>query len=784
MKPAVLSRAIKNINNKTNKRAAGVYLSSLLFTSFALVSHAQEKTEKLDTIVVKGTNQSRYEFKQAESVTGFRANIDELPRTVQVIPEQIIRDQNATNLTDVLSNAAGVTRAHGFGGAETQVNIRGFTNSRTFVNGNPVSDRFNIDVDDIERAEVILGPASILHGQVSPGGLINIVTKTPQKESAHALQFGFDENGQKKFSLDTTGPLSDTLQYRLVVSGENSDSFREVTTAEGTSDNGRESYSISPSISFTPDEYNTFTLRYNHTEQRLQIDRGTVALENADGSFSIADDIPRDRRLGSEFDERDSEDDRIQLDWKHVFNDSWINKFTIGYYKKEFNDFQARPATGFSSTPANNTLLGILGAGPTSAVQASNGFLGRTQDSNLDVEETDLFISNSLVGDFELAGIENTLYVGVNYFERIIKNTDGFALVDASAIAGPDVFFPEINVIDINSAAQPTLELSEQTPVSANDSTLKEFGFSIQNLSYLTDDLKLLVGLRYDRFDFENDTTSFFETGPSALPGSLRTLTTPSEGSVDSDNDNVSGQAGILYDINDNFSVYASYSESFTPNVPEVTAGVDLTSLDLDPEDAKQFEVGFKSTFFNDGLHLGVSVYELERENVLRFENLQALLNGEERTRGVDITSSVQITEGLNILASFSYLDSEIVDDNDNGDDNGNTPFSIPDEKVRIWGSYEFQGGSLAGLGLGLGAEYVGERFGNNANTFTLPSYTTVDTALWGYITAPGKTRVRLQAGVRNLFDREFFPANGSGSNLRINVGEPRTEYVTARLEF
>ncbi len=780
----MLSKAIKNINNKKNKRVASAYLSSLFFASFTFVSHAQEKTEELDKIVVKGANQSRYEFKQAESATGFKANVDELPRTIQVIPEQIIRDQNATNLTDVLSNAAGVTRAHGFGGAETQVNIRGFTNSRTFVDGNPVSNRFNIEVEDIERAEVILGPASVLHGQVSPGGLINIVTKSPQKESAHAIQFGLDENGQKKFSVDTTGPLSDTLQYRLVVSGEDSDSFREITTTDGTSNNGRESYSISPSISFTPDEYNTFTLRYNHTEQRLQIDRGTVTVEDANGNISIAD-IPRDRRLGSDFDERDSDEDRIQLDWEHVFNDSWINKFNIGYYKKEFDDFQARPAVGFNSVPANNSLLAILGATPTTdGVRASNGLLGRTQDTNLGVEETDFFITNSLVGDFTIGGIENTLYIGANYFERTIDNTDGFALVDASAVAGAGVFLPEINIININSATQPVLTRSEQTTISANDSTLKEFGFSIQNLAYLTDNLKLLTGIRYDRFDFENDTTSFFENGPNALPGSLRQLNAPAENTVDSTNDNVSGQAGVLYDINDNFAVYASYSESFTPNFPGVTAGVNLSNLDLDPEDANQFEIGFKSKFFDDGLRLGVSIYELERENVLRFDNLQALLNGEERTRGVDITSSIQVTEGLNILASFSYLDSEIVDDNDDGSDNGNTPFSIPDEKLRIWGSYEFQEGSLAGLGLGLGAEYVGERFGNNENTFTLPSYTVVDTAVWGYISAPGKARVRLQAGIRNLFDREFFPANGSGDNFRINVGEPRTAYVTARLEF
>ena len=115
----------------------------------------------LEALSVAGTPLSRYDFDQASSATGFIADVDDLPRSVQVLPEQLILDQNASNLTDVLVNAPGVTRSHGFGGATTQVAIRGFVNNHLFVDGNPVSPQFNIDVVNLERVEVVQGPASI-----------------------------------------------------------------------------------------------------------------------------------------------------------------------------------------------------------------------------------------------------------------------------------------------------------------------------------------------------------------------------------------------------------------------------------------------------------------------------------------------------------------------------------------------------------------------------------------------------------------------------------------------
>ncbi len=780
MKKTALARVI---SWEMQRKVAGVWVASLLAAPVAMAE--EEVAEEADTVVVYGTELSRYEFDEAESATGFNADVDELPRSIQVLPEQLILDQNTNDLNDVLVNAAGVTRAHGFGGTELDVKIRGFSNGHIFVDGNPVSNRHNTDVANVESAEVILGPASVLHGQVSPGGLINIITKKPQKESAHSIQAEFDEHGKRKLVLDSTGSLSDTLQYRVVVSGEDSETFRQVSTAEGTVDSKRESLTIAPSVSYTPDEQNTFTLRFSHMAQELPIDRGTVALDDGNGNLTIAD-IPRERRLGSEFDLRDSEENRIQFDWDHELDNSWVNRLKVGYNEKKFDDYQTRPLFGTATTPAdfdNELALAMAGLMPSSV--QPNGLLGRWTDSNLDVTESDLFLSNSITGDYTIGGIDNILYLGGNYTRRKVEHHDGFGLVDTPAALqgmGLSPFMPDLTVIDINSGTQAANRRIEQTVVGSSDETHEEFGLSIQNLAYVTDRLNVLAGLRYDRYELDKTNTTLYKF---AAQNTFDQLDDPEAVRIDSSNDNISGQAGALFRITDDVSVYASYSESFTPNYPDITAGVLSFSGDFDPEEAKQFEVGMKSSLMDDKLRVTLSAYELSRENVMTFENLQARLNGEERTKGLDISATMQFIPGLNVLASYSHMDAEIVDDNsDSLNLEGNTPYNVPDNKARIWGSYEFQSGDLAGLGFGMGAEYVGDRFGNNNNTFELPGYTIYDAAAWYYVPVGAGKKLRLQGGIKNLTDKTYYPANGSGNAYRINVGDPRTLYLTARLEF
>ncbi|MCW8127254.1 TonB-dependent siderophore receptor [Microbulbifer halophilus] len=725
-----------------------------------------ESPERVETVVVYGTDMNKYVFDRSEAATGFDADTDELPRSVQVIPEQVILDQNAETLTDALRNAAGVTRAHGFGGAEDQFLIRGIANNHLFVDGNPVGARHRVDVSNIAQVEVVKGPASILHGQVSPGGIINVVTKKPRAQAATSVQFDMDEHGGRELTLDSTGRLgSDSLLYRTVVAAEDSETFREVNTADGTEATSVERLSISPSVTWMPTERDQVTFRVSFNDQELPIDRGTVALAGENGELGMAD-IPRQRRLGSEFDIRDSRDLLVQVDYDHDFDNGWSNRFKVGAFEKKFDDYQTRPAAGLDSSLNFN--LGAVTA---------NGMLVRTHDGNLDVTEKDLFISDSLSGTFGIGGVDNSLYVGANYYRRGVDHTDAFALTGAGV---PGVYTFDVDIVDIRADEQPPLAAPKsQTAVSRNDEVTHEAGLSVQNLAQLTERLNLLAGLRYDYFEREVEQTAYYT---ALSPVTFMENAMPEKSEESDHNDNLSGQLGLLYEMVPGVSTYGAYSESFQPNYTDITAGV-TSPENLDPEKARQVEFGVKSQFLDDRARLSLAWYDLERRNVAKAENLQLRLNGEEESRGVELEGSLQLVDGMNLIFSYARVDAEIVDDGEEARDNeGNTPFGVPEDSARVWGTYEFTAGSLRGLGLGAGAVYTGSRQGDDANNWTLPSYTVFDFAGWYYLPVSADSQIKLQAGVKNLTDEEYYPANLSA--FRINVGEPRTVYASVRYEL
>jgi len=773
MKKTILSRLISRAVQRQIIGASALFLT----IPMAIASDsATEEASGIETLTIQGTALSRYEFHEAESATGFKADISEIPRTVQVIPEQLVLDQNAQNLNDVLSNSAAVTRSDGFGGTETEVNIRGIGNQYLFVDGSPVNPRYNIDVANIESVEVVLGPASILHGQVSPGGLVNVVTKKPQKESAHSIQVELDEHGKQKLTLDSTGSLSDTLQYRFIVSDEDSETYRKVTTQDGTFDQKSKGFTIAPSLTYTPNDKNTFTLRLSHSEQESPIDRGTVAVNDGNGNYSIAD--ISENALNSEHDIRDSKDTLIQLDWDFEFDNGWTNQFKVGYYEKDFNDYQTRGIAGFSTGTiddygnATSIITAALGGILVGSTQASNDLLARRVDFN-DQALSDFFLSDSIFGDYELGGVDNTLYVGVNFHSQKLDETDGLAFTD---YFGNTVI--DLNAIDINDPEHASNTKLEGTDISNSETRTNEFGLSIQNLTSVTDKLNILAGLRYDIYEITGESTTYYTTNNSIL---YTEVSDPEAVDIDSSNDNLSMQFGIIYDLFDELSVYGSYAESFTPNFPSVTEGV--YSGDFDPETAKQFEVGFKSSLLNDKLRVSLSAYQLERKNVATVDsNLNTVLNGKTESKGVDLSTTMQFFDGLNVLASYSYIDAELTKANQEAND-GNTPYNIPKHKGRAWGSYEIQAGRFAGLGFGLGGEYVSDRFGNDANTFSLPSYTIYDAAVWYYLPLGKDMQLRLNVGVKNLTDETYYTASGSNT-FRVSQGDPRTIYTTARLEF
>ncbi|MBD2677465.1 MULTISPECIES: TonB-dependent siderophore receptor [Nostoc] len=325
-------------------------------------------------------------------------------------------------------------------------------------------------------------------------------------------------------------------------------------------------------------------------------------------------------------------------------------------------------------------------------------------------------------GNFNIGASEHKLLVGAEYNKYRSQFTGNLA------------FFGNIDL------ANPTFDVpipTQLTPSSANFSD-SNWGVYIQDFVKLGQ-FRLLAGLRYGGFEFIN-------------------------GGVAQQEDNfISPSIGLVYRLTDSASIYASFSQSTEPQFGLLSDG----GL-ADPRKATQYEVGAKVNLLDDRLSVTAALFQLEQTNIAQTDPTNPdfnILVGDIRSRGFELDVKGKVTENLSLIAAYTYLDSEITTSVVPGQQ-GNRPINTPEHSLGLYGKYEFTEGSLRGLSLGTGLVYVGEREGDNENSFQLPSYVRVDLGAAYKI-----NNLTFRLAVENLLDIRY--ASGSNNAANITQGSP-----------
>jgi iron complex outermembrane recepter protein len=278
-------------------------------------------------------------------------------------------------------------------------------------------------------------------------------------------------------------------------------------------------------------------------------------------------------------------------------------------------------------------------------------------------------------------------------------------------------------------------------------------GIYIQDQIAITDNLKLLLGGRFDAFEQTDqnltDDTETFQSGNAFSP-----------------------RLGIVYQPIEPISLYASYSRSFTP-----TIGRSQSDETFVPGRGTQYEVGVKADI-NDSLSATLALYDLTRTNVTTADpdnpNFE-IQTGEQNSRGVELNVSGEILPGWNILAGYAYTNAKITEDNTF--EAGNRLNNVPEHSFNVWTSYEIQAGDFQGLGFGIGFFYVGDRQGDLGNTFTVPSYLRTDAAIFY-----NRGQFRASLNFNNLFNVDYFEA--AYDEFTVYPAEPFTVQGTLAWDF
>ncbi|MEM7595197.1 MAG: TonB-dependent siderophore receptor, partial [Cyanobacteria bacterium P01_A01_bin.83] len=628
---------------------------------------ADEPDDSINVIATgQGAEEEEYFVPDADISGRINAPLRDVPQSIQVIPEQVIEDQQAISLEEVLENAAAVTFLGNNGGRSFDAAIRGFEDAQILRDGFEDLGEFGAasapETANLERVEILKGPASVLFGQAEPGGLINLVTKKPLAEPYYNVQL---QGGGQNFispSIDLSGPLTEdgSLLYRFNALYRTQDSFRDY-------DSSFDRFFIAPTIAWQISDRTDLSISLEYAEDNDLADFGTVAFGEG-----IAD-IPPERINNNPDDTQSRENLNVGYTLEHRFSENWQlrNRFRYSFNNFEYDDFLELPFDLDESTGELTRLI-----------------------SNQSIEDDAYSLYTNVKGNFNTGPLEHNLLFGVD-----LSHSEN----NLATRASPEPEFTSIiNIFDAEPDFFAVPEPEEAPPLlQGTEVKTDRLGVYLHDRIDILDNLILSAGVRYDVVD--QDTTE---------------NTTGEE--TNQNDDEVTPNVGIVYQPIEPISLFASYSQSFAPN-----AAIDAEGEPLEPETGEGFDIGIKGDIIANRLSGTVAYFDITRQNVATTDpdNPFFLIStGEQQSQGVDLELSGRIMPGWNIIASYAYIDGEVTEDNDPEVLGSRLP-GIPEHSASLWTTYELQSGNLQGLGFGTGFNFVGERKGELPNSFEVDSF-------------------------------------------------------------
>jgi iron complex outermembrane recepter protein len=685
----------------------------------------QAPDEEIEVIATGQGAEDEYFVPDASTATRTNTAILDIPQSIQVIPQQVIEDQQAIGLDEVLSNVSGVINAGRDNNGSEAFNIRGFSDAPVLRDGlrqfGSSQARNFVETANLERVEVLKGPASILYGEINPGGVINVVTKKPIEEGSlyeATLQFGDDALVSPQIDFSDALNSDGSLRYRLNALYRHENSFRNF-------EQDFERFFVAPVISWEIGDHTDITFQLEYTDEEAPFDGGIPA--QGEGIFPVSFDSIINQ------DDDVVEDETINVGYvlEHRFSDNW----------------QLRNAFRFSNRDSFST------ASLTFDFDEETGIV--TQQFT--VSEADIqnyTLQTNVVGKFDTGSVKHTLLFGVD----LNRNDDSsFAAGDSSAQEFFNISDPVFGLFD---DADP----DEFQTFFSTDIQSDRLGIFLQDQVDILDNLILLAGVRYDIVEQTtvNDVAEF----------------TPESTEETENFDDVNPRVGLVYQPIPQISLFGSYSQSFSPNSVTDSSG-DL----LEPETGEGFEFGVKGEILEGRLLATLGYFNITKKNVATSDpnaptgTFFSVATGEQNSQGIELDLSGEIMPGWNIVASYAYIDAEVTEDNDIPV--GNRLFNTPEHSASLWTTYEIQQGKLQGLGFGGGFVFVGEREGDLANSFSVSDYFLTNAAIFYK-----RNNWRLALNFNNLFDVDYIIATDNTRLASNDPGDPFEVRGSVSVEF
>ena len=666
-------------------------------------------------------------------------NLD-VPGSIDVIPEDLRQDQQALQIDQLLRDIGGAVKS-GNQQYPDSFFIRGFEIQARNYRKNGFLDPTATprDFANVERIEILKGPASVLYGAGQPSGMINLITKKPLDTAMYEGGVQFGSYNLQRYTIDATGPINEgkSLLYRINAAYEDDDSFRDFGFIERTF--------VSPSLTWVLDHNTTLNWEGEYSNDRRRLDTGLAAINNNPGAL-----------LSSRFLGEPSNDFQHYFDYRqtlmltHRINEDWA--WNLGGYSL----FYGGPSSTTYPVAYVDGMVGPLG---------QDVFFRTRQNIDPWQEQYHSVIAN-ISGKFSGDVVTHNVVLGTEQGWLI---TDRFrAEQSIPGMMDPTTWLAIDGVHPIYD--NPNFGLPDPATPFLFDSTYHENrnGVYIQDMIDVGEHWKVLTGVRYDHvdtvFDREIAIQGLFDQ---------RVVT-------DQSFDHGSPRVGLVYQpIPEKLSYYVMYSDSFDPPI----GGPRLTTDPLKPELGQTWEGGIKAKPF-DSLTLSAAAFYITKQNITTdlfnapfFETTQI---GRQRNEGVEFDAIGQLTDRWSLLANWCYVDT-LLSDATNPLFDGQVARGVPHNTINVWSRYNVIQEKERTLGFALGAIYVGERLGDylppGTPQFFLPGYTRWDAGVY-------YKRGRLDTALylENIFDAQYYTS--SISQYQIAPGAPFTVRAQAGYRF
>ncbi|MHC8353939.1 TonB-dependent siderophore receptor [Pseudomonas sp. LB3P81] len=680
-----------------------------------------------------------YTTGSTSSAAGLPLSLRETPQSVTVITRQQLDDQGSTSIADALRRVSGIS-VQNYDSERWEFSSRGlpitnfqYDGVNTDYDGVYDYGTTSTDMATFDRVEIIKGATGLMTGSGDPSATVNLIRKRPTKAFKASITGTVGSWDNYRSTGDIAGPLTESGNVRGRFVGAYQDRSAYMDNYRNTRDIA---YGILEA-DLTPDTLVTFGIDQQNTRSRGASWTG-FPMYNSDGSRTR---FSRSFNPATDWSRRDFTNQTIFTSVEQQLANEWTLKVSYDRKHRQHDTFLASASGGNPDPVSGNGMFMYMGK-----------FKGDQVQDNLDVNFT---------GPFRLFGREHELIAGfmsMNTRQDIPVHGSVYPPVDGSIYDWRGEF-PKPDIAKVGD----------------NDIVQRQTGAYLATRLKPTDDLAVILGTRVSQFK-ANDDLDYSDPNTPDLHDSYHQTGV------------VTPYAGLVYDLDETYSVYTSYTNIYQPQMSK-----DAQRKLLDPVEGNSYEAGIKAEYFGGRLNASFAVFRIEQDNLAQYvsgvdsESVYRPVQGA-TTKGFEVELAGEVLDGWNLSAGYSY--------NHTRDAKGEYVYgsilqtTAPEQVVRVFSTYRLSG-ALEKLTVGGGVNWQSEFFGNvfqpNPNdTVNFGQSSTIIQRSYALVDVMARYRfndhLSTTLNVKNLFDKTYYTGLGNfGTGF---YGEPRSLQLTTRWDF